>query len=110
MIDKRVGKRFKEYREKLGLTQEEFAEKVNVATTYISAIERGTSFPRFEKLVAILNGLEISADAVLCDVLKYPCPQQTQKTLDGLSELKAEDQKRILDTVAFMIKQTKDNY
>lgn len=32
MIDKRVGKRIKQRREQLGLTQEQFAEKLGVAT------------------------------------------------------------------------------
>ena len=41
MIDKRVGKRIKQRREQLGLTQEQFAEKLGVATNYISTIERG---------------------------------------------------------------------
>ena len=60
MIDKRVGKRIKQRREQLGLTQEQFAEKLGVATNYISTIERGASFPRYEKLVAIINALETS--------------------------------------------------
>ena len=30
MIDKRIGKRFKESRERLGLTQQELAEKLNL--------------------------------------------------------------------------------
>ena len=46
MIDKRVGKRIKQYRERLGLTQEEFAEKTGLASGYISTVERGITFPR----------------------------------------------------------------
>ena len=71
MIDKRVGKRIKQRREQLGLTQEQFAEKLGVATNYISTIERGASFPRYEKLVAIINALETSADAIFCDVVTH---------------------------------------
>ena len=41
MIDKRIGKRIKEQREALGLTQEQFAEKIGVTTNYISTVERG---------------------------------------------------------------------
>ncbi len=70
MIDKRIGKRIKECRERLGLTQEQFAEKIGVGVNYISTVERGASFPRCEKLIAILNGLEVSADAIFCDVTK----------------------------------------
>ena len=49
MIDNRIGKRFKQCREALGLTQSEFAEKAGFTVNYISTIERGTTFPRCEK-------------------------------------------------------------
>ena len=55
MIDKRVGKRIKQRREQLGLTQEQFAEKLGVATNYISTIERGASFPRYEKRLSSMR-------------------------------------------------------
>ena len=109
MIDKRVGKRIKERREALGLTQEEFAERLNVATNYISTIERGASFPRYEKLVLLLNGLQTSADAIFCDVL-YNCSEykasELSQMLDGLPP---EDKKRILGVVEFMVKQAKED-
>ena len=54
MIDKRVGKRIKQYRERLGLTQEEFAEKTGLASGYISTVERGITFPRYDKLITII--------------------------------------------------------
>ena len=44
MIDKRIGKRIKERREALGLTQEAFAEKTGLTANYISTIERGLPF------------------------------------------------------------------
>ena len=71
MIDKRIGKRLKQRREELGLTQEDLAEKLGLTPNYISTVERGASFPRCEKLILLLNGLEASADAVFCDVLTH---------------------------------------
>ena len=109
MIDKRVGKRIKERREELGMTQEEFAEKLGVATNYISTIERGASFPRYEKLVLLLNGLQTSADAIFCDVLDYSNGYQASELSQKLEELPPDEQKRILGVVEFMIKQAKGN-
>ena len=63
-LEKKVGQRFKLYREKAGLTQEELAEKVGLNSNYISRIERGDSFPRLEAFVGLLNALEVSADAI----------------------------------------------
>ena len=71
MIDKRIGKRIKQCRERLGLTQEEFAEKTGFTANYISTLERGASFPRCENLILLLNALEVSADAIFCDVLDH---------------------------------------
>lgn len=109
MIDKRVGKRIKERREELGMTQEEFAEKLGVATNYISTIERGASFPRYEKLVLLLNGLQTSADAIFCDVLDYSNSCKASELSKKLEELHPDDQKRILGVVEFMVKQAKEN-
>ena len=81
MIDKRIGQRFKQCREKLGLTQEEFAKKMGVTINYISTIERGMTFPRCEKLVQLLNALGVPADAVFCDVLTM-----IQQEQDAFSE------------------------
>ena len=55
MIDKRIGERIKQCRERLGLTQDQFAERLGLTTNYISTVERGASFPRCEKLIAIMG-------------------------------------------------------
>ena len=109
MIDKRIGKRIKERREQLGLTQEQFAEKLGVATNYISTIERGASFPRCEKLILLLNGLETSADAIFCDVLNHSASYKASMLSEKLEDLPADEQKRILEMIEMMIAQAKNN-
>lgn len=109
MIDKRIGKRIKERREQLGYTQEQFAEKIGVATNYLSTIERGASFPRCERLISLLNGLETSADSIFCDVVKYSSQYRASELERKLSGLSAEEQKRILDIVEIMVKQASDD-
>lgn len=39
MIDKRIGERIKQCRERLGLTQDQFAERLGLTTNYISTVE-----------------------------------------------------------------------
>lgn len=109
MIDKRIGKRIKERREQLGLTQEQLAEKLGLATNYISTLERGASFPRCEKLILLLNGLETSADAIFCDVLDHSVNYQASVLSEKLSGLPVEEQKRILNMVEMMVAQAKAN-
>lgn len=109
MIDKRIGKRIKERREELGMTQDQFAEKLGVATNYISTIERGASSPRCEKLIMLLNGLETSADAIFCDVLDHAVEYRASMLSEKLASLPADEQKRILDMVELMIKQAEND-
>ena len=107
MIDKRIGERIKQCREQLGLTQEQFAERLGLTTNYISTVERGASFPRCEKLIAIINGLETSADAIFCDDITHTSEYRSGILSEELKELPAEEQQRILEIVELMIKQAK---
>lgn len=109
MIDERIGKRMKEAREKLGITQEQLAERTGLTPNYISTVERGAAFPRCEKLILLLNGLETSADAVFCDVLTHSTDFKASQLSDELSALPPEAQKRILQMVELMIRQEKEN-
>ena len=109
MIDKRIGKRFKQRREELGLTQEQLAEKLGLTVNYISTIERGTSFPRCEKLILLLNGLETTADAIFCDVVETSTEYESSLLSQKLKGLSYEDQRRILNMVDLMIKEAQNH-
>ena len=103
MIDKRIGVRLKQYRELKGLTQEQLAEAVGLSPGYISSIERAEKFPRIDKLIQILNTLEISADSIFIDSLDCADElkaSQLEKRLNGIS---ARDRKRILLVLETML-------
>lgn len=59
MIDKSViGKIIKKLRKEKGFTQEQFAEKINLSTNYLSKVERGMNTPNVEtffKMAEILD-------------------------------------------------------
>ena len=109
MIDIRIGKRIKQCRERLGLTQEQFAEKTGFTANYISTLERGASFPRCEKLITLLNALEVSADAIFCDVLEHSTKYKTSQLSKELENLPLDAQNRILQMVELMVQQEKNN-
>lgn len=60
-----LGQRIKEARIKAGLTQSNLAEKADVSTNHISAIERGISDTKTEHLANIAQALGVSADFLL---------------------------------------------
>lgn len=109
MIDPRIGRRVKQCREQLGLTQEQFAEKTGLTVNYISSVERGASFPRCEKLITILNGLEVPADAVFCDVLTHSADYKVSVLSEKLKDLPIPAQNRILQMIELMIRQEEEN-
>ena len=88
-----------------GLSQEEFAEKTGLTANYISTVERGMSFPRCEKLIILLIGLEVSADAIFCDVLDHSTSYKASELSKKLDSLPPQAQKRILQMVELMIQQ-----
>ena len=102
---KKIGKRIKECRERAHLTQEALAEKVGCSATYISAVGRGASFPRGDKLIAILNIVQASADAIFCDVVDSSANYKASLLSEKLSKLSAAEQQRILEMVELMIQQ-----
>jgi len=55
----RVGLRVRAIRQELGLTQDQFAEKIDRSIETISNIERGKSYPGFETLERLWSNLDI---------------------------------------------------
>ena len=57
MDRKLLGKRIREERMRIGLTQEQIAEYIDVSTTYIGLVERGERSVTLEKLVLLAECL-----------------------------------------------------
>ena len=70
-VEEIIGKRIQKIRLAKGYTQQQFAEMIGLSTNYFSDIERGKSSARLDKLVAIINALECSADDIFVDVIDY---------------------------------------
>ena len=64
---KRLGERIREERHKLGLTQAQLAEAVDISDTYMGAIERGERSLTLDTLVRLVNRLGVTVDYLLAD-------------------------------------------
>ena len=60
-----IGKRLRKQREYLGLSREEFAEKVDISWRFLAEIENGTKGMSAETLYKICSTFNISADNLL---------------------------------------------
>ena len=64
---KRLGERIREERHKLGLTQAQLAEAVDISDTYMGSIERGERSLTLDTLVRLVNRLGVTVDYLLAD-------------------------------------------
>lgn len=61
----RIGDILREKREKLGMSQEEVAERAGVDRTYVSILERGLKSPTLETLEKICEALSTLPERVI---------------------------------------------
>ena len=61
----RIGDVLREKREKLGMSQEEFAARAGVDRTYVSILERGLKSPTLETLEKICEALGTLPERVI---------------------------------------------
>ena len=64
---KRLGKRIREERRRLNLTQAQLAEAIDISDTYMGAIERGERSLTLDTLVRLVNRLGVTVDYMLAD-------------------------------------------
>lgn len=54
-----IGRRIRELRKKMGLSQEELSERAEITPNYLSRIERGTENPTLDALIRLADALEV---------------------------------------------------
>ena len=63
MITEKIGKRIKEIRKEVGISQERLALKAELDRTYIAGVESGKRNLSVKSLEKILNALEVSFES-----------------------------------------------
>mgnify|MGYP001464354373 CR=1 len=58
--NRRLGKRIRQIRLEIGWSQEELAYEADIATVYLSGIERGVRNPTVASLVRITEAMEVT--------------------------------------------------
>ena len=93
-VEQIIGKRIQKIRRAKGYTQQQFAEMIGLSTNYLSDIERGKSSARLDKLVAIINALECSADDVFSDVIEFGYKIKSSRLSERLEALPPEEREK----------------
>lgn len=98
-----LGKRIREERQKLNLTQEQLAEKLNVSTTYIGFVERGERSITLGKLAVLANILGVSVDYLLLDTVVSNRSAKETLWLQLLSSATEEEQELIIELAKLVL-------
>ena len=113
-----LGKRIKNRRVELNLTQSDIKQKTGISTGNLSDIERGRSAPSASALCELSDVLECSVDYILfgksrntdksklSDIREQLTPVQ-ELVLSSLLELDPIDQEEILDIIEMKIRRKK---
>lgn len=105
MIDYyRLGKRIKEQRDKLGLTQDNIATSADIANNTVSNIENGKTKVSLPTLVEIANCLETSVDYLLYDSLDYADHVSVKCINDILDKCDSNEKRIISETIISLYK------
>lgn len=98
-----IGRNIRKYRKQRGLTLEKLAEKVGLSTNYIGALERGEKALALKTLICIVAALDITADMVLCDVIKNGYKVKSSALTEKLEALSPSEREKILQMVDIML-------
>ncbi len=105
-VEQIIGKRIQKIRRERGYTQQQFSEKIGLSTNYLSDIERGKSSARLDKLVAIINALECSADDVFADVINFGYKVKSSRLSERLEALPSDEQNKVFAVIEALIGQS----
>lgn len=103
-----VGKRIRQERNKLKITQEKLAEFAGLTESYIGQIERGNKNPSLESLINISNVLGVTVDYLLQDVSVVKSNSLLDE-LNNLARSRTKEQIRLLLNVNKLIVDYLDN-
>lgn len=101
-INIEIGKHIKIAREKIGYTQEKFAEKIDRSVQYVSDLERGKVGPSIQTLINICNTLHVTTDFILLG--KEENSQNHSKILDVPSTLTDEQIEILIEGMRIILK------
>ncbi|MBD5085061.1 MAG: helix-turn-helix transcriptional regulator [Clostridiales bacterium] len=105
---KRLGERIREERRKLGLTQAQLAEAIDISDTYMGSIERGERSLTLDTLVRLVNRLGVTVDYLLADSVSDSdsnIMEQFKQIIDGQSIERKQMAVNVLRTIFAYFKQ-----
>lgn len=95
-IKKQFGAKIKRLRQKRGLTQEQLAEKVDIATRTLSGIETGENFVTSDTLEKFLEVLDVSSSELFAFDHIKPQDDLKNEVINDIQNLKDRNKIEII--------------
>ena len=92
---KKLGKRIREERLRLNLTQEHLSEEIGISTAYLGQIERGERNITLDKLITLTNRLGATVDFLLSDYVNVANEDIYQKIMLQLFDGRSKKEKEL---------------
>lgn len=92
---KKLGKRIREERLRLNLTQEHLSEEIGISTAYLGQIERGERNITLDKLITLTNRLGVTVDFLLSDYVTVANEDLYQKIMLQLFDGRSKKEKEL---------------
>lgn len=92
---KKLGKRIREERLRLNLTQEHLSEEIGISTAYLGQIERGERNITLDKLITLTNRLGVTVDFLLSDYVTVANEDIYQKIMLQLFDGRSKKEKEL---------------
>ena len=102
-----VGKRIRQERRRLKLTQEELAEKADISANFLGHIERGTKRPTLNTLKKIADVLQIPMGALFTTEKTYKLPKEDlfiKRFMSLVKDKKGEERELVLKIAKMILK------
>lgn len=102
MDNVKLGKRIREERLRLGLTQEDLAEYSNISLTYMGRVERGERNMTVKTLVNIANALGVTIDYLLDSAVNIKDDNLIKQWLQLTHNRSDKEKKMAIDVIKVM--------
>ncbi|MGN1136938.1 MAG: helix-turn-helix domain-containing protein, partial [Oscillospiraceae bacterium] len=101
-----IGARIKKIRKSKKMTQDRLSELSSISPQHLSQIESAKTKLSLPTLVNICNALEVTADRILCDVLKAETPEEINADIAEVFNGCSADETFLMLDVANSLKQS----
>lgn len=94
-----IGRRIREARKEMSLSQEALGEMVGLSTSHICHIEEGNTKPSLNSLVLIANALHVTMDRLLSNNTNIPYDPCKDKFLSMLQDCSEQEKEYLLQAM-----------